>query len=280
MTHNKSLPVYAISHAGPNQAVDETVTSDFFGKLGKKWMTLDPTPKAILVISGHWEGEGGIIRVRTSEENPLYYDFYNFPDHMYRLKYPSKGSPQLATRVLELLSKANIPAQAESKRGIDHGVWVPLLRILPTPEIPIVQMSLADLRDKSAEYAFEYHVRVGQALKALRQENVLIVASGTAVHNLRELGKYMRTGQVAPFVKPFDALLDKVVSIETSEQDRLQAAIHDIAKSPYLAAAHPSLDHLLPFFVAFGAAGADKGRSLHKNNILTLSESAFSFGEE
>ncbi|KAG0011714.1 hypothetical protein BGZ81_002036 [Podila clonocystis] len=280
MTHTDSLPVYAISHAGPNQAVDETVTSDFFAKLGQKWLSLEPAPKAILVISGHWEGAEGVIRVRTSEQNQLYYDFYNFPDHMYKLQYPSKGSPQLAARVLELLGQANIPAESETKRGIDHGVWVPLLRILPKPEIPIVQMSLADLRGKSAEYVFEYHIRIGEALKQLRQENVLIVASGTAVHNLRDLRTYMGTGKVAPFVKPFDDLLDRVVSIDTSEEDRHKAAVHDIANSPHLAAAHPSLDHLLPFFVAFGAAGADKARKLHSNNILTLSESAWSFGEK
>jgi len=85
--------------------VDETVTSDFFAKLGQKWLSLEPAPKAILVVSGHWEGAEGVIRVRTSEQNQLYYDFYNFPDHMYKLQYPSKGSPQLAARVLELLGQ-------------------------------------------------------------------------------------------------------------------------------------------------------------------------------
>ncbi|KAG0305261.1 hypothetical protein BGZ98_004393 [Dissophora globulifera] len=278
MTSSK-LPVYFISHAGPNQAVDESVTADFFATLGQKWMSLsEPAPTSILVISGHWEGEQGVIRVRTSEENKLYYDFYNFPDHMYKLQYPSKGSPELANRVLELLNKANIPAVAETKRGVDHGVWVPFLRILPKPQIPIVQMSLADMRGQPAEKVFAYHVELGEALAQLREENVLIVASGTAVHNLRDLGAYRQSGKVAPFVAPFDALLDRVV-LTQSEEQRRKAAVEDIAQSEYLRPAHPSLDHLLPFHVAIGAAGADKGKILHKNFALTLSESAFSFGE-
>ncbi|KAI1312663.1 hypothetical protein EDD11_002862 [Mortierella claussenii] len=274
------LPVYFISHAGPNQAVDESVTADFFATLGKKWTSLsEPAPTSILVVSGHWEGEQGVIRVRTTEENQLYYDFYNFPDHMYKLQYPSKGSPKLANRVLDILEKAGIEAAPETKRGIDHGVWVPFLRILPKPEIPIVQMSLADMRGQSAEKAFAYHYKLGEALAQLREENVLIVASGTAVHNLRDLGTYMRSGgKVAPYVAPFDALLDKVALTEPKEA-REKAAVEEMAKSQCLYSAHPSLDHLLPFHVALGAARDDKAKILHKNFILTLSESAYSFGE-
>jgi aromatic ring-opening dioxygenase catalytic subunit (LigB family) len=93
---------------GPNQAVDESVTEVFFAELGKKLSSFsDPAPSSILVISGHWEGEQGTVRVRTSEENQLYYDFYGFPDFMYKLQYPSKGSPELANRVLQVLDKAS-----------------------------------------------------------------------------------------------------------------------------------------------------------------------------
>ncbi|KAG0204666.1 hypothetical protein BGX28_003454 [Mortierella sp. GBA30] len=280
MTATTKLPVYFISHAGPNQAVDDTATSAFFAKLGQKWTSLsDPAPTSILVLSGHWEGEQGVIRVRTSEQNELYYDFYGFPDHMYKLQYPSKGSPKLANRVLEILEKAGIPAEAETKRGVDHGVWVPFLRILPKPEIPIVQMSLADMRGQPTEKVFAYHLKLGQTLAQLREENVLIVASGTAVHNLRDMGALIRSGsKVAPYVAPFDALLDKVALTE-SKEEREKAAVEEMAQSKYLWSAHPSLDHLLPFHVAIGAAGGDKAKILHKNFILSLSESAYSFGE-
>ncbi|KAG0056776.1 hypothetical protein BGZ83_003394 [Gryganskiella cystojenkinii] len=278
---NKRLPVYFISHAGPNQAVDESPTADFFAELGKKWTSLsNPKPSSILVLSGHWEGDNGVIRVRTSERNQLYYDFYGFPDHMYKLQYPSRGSPELANRVLEILGKANIPAEAETERGIDHGLWVPFLRILPKPDIPIVQVSLADMRHQPAEKAFEYHVKLGRALRQLREENVLIVASGTAVHNLRDIGLLLRQGvKVAPYTEPFDQLLDKVVLTE-GEQEREQAAIKELAGSALLRQAHPSLDHLLPFHVAIGAAGGDQAKILHKRFVLSLSDSAYSFGED
>ncbi|KAF9579683.1 hypothetical protein BGW38_003959 [Lunasporangiospora selenospora] len=272
------LPVYFLSHAGPNQAVDESVTADFFAKLGQQWTAL--APSAILVISAHWEGADGVIRVRTSETNELYYDFYGFPDFMYKLQYPSKGSPQLANQVLDILGKAGIPAKAETERGIDHGVWVSLLRILPNPTVPIVQMSIADMRSRPAEEAFEYHLKLGKALRQLREQNVLIVSSGTAVHNLRELGTYMRSGgKVAPYVEPFDKLLDQIALTE-SEGARDKASVQVLANSEFLRPAHPTLEHLLPFHVALGAAGGDKAKILHKNFLLSLSESAFSFGEQ
>ncbi|KAF9081867.1 hypothetical protein BGX29_006174 [Mortierella sp. GBA35] len=286
MTAADRLPVYFISHAGPNQAVEKSTTADFFEELGKKWNSFEGPnkPRSILVLSGHWEGERGVIKVRTSEKNDLYYDFYGFPDELYQLKYPSVGSPQLANRVLEILGNAGIPAEAETKRGVDHGVWVPFLRILPEPNIPIVQMSLAEMRSRPDEETFEYHIRLGKALAQLRDENVLIVASGTAVHNLRDLGKYIRTSQgagglqVAPYVEPFDGLLDQIALAKTQEE-REKAAVKDMAASKYLRLAHPSLDHLLPFHVAIGAAGGDVGKSLHKSFMLSMAMSAYSFGE-
>ncbi|KAG0367171.1 MAG: Extradiol ring-cleavage dioxygenase, class III enzyme, subunit B [Linnemannia gamsii] len=286
MTAADRLPVYFISHAGPNQAVEKSTTADFFETLGKKWESFQGPnkPTSILVLSGHWEGEQGVVKVRTSEENTLYYDFYGFPDELYKMKYPSKGSPKLAGRVLEILGKAGIPAEAETKRGVDHGVWVPFLRILPNPKIPIVQMSLAEMRSQPDEEVFEYHIRLGKVLAQLRDEGVLIVASGTAVHNLRDIGAYMRSSQgvgkmqVAPYVAPFDGLLDQIALAETQEE-RERAAVKDMAASQYLRKAHPSLDHLLPFHVAIGAAGGDVGKALHKSFMLSMSMSSYSFGE-
>ncbi|KAF9138555.1 hypothetical protein BGX30_009037 [Mortierella sp. GBA39] len=286
MTAADRLPVYFISHAGPNQAVEKSTTADFFDALGKKWESFSGPnkPTSILVLSGHWEGERGIVKVRTSEKNELYYDFYGFPDELYKMKYPSVGSPKLANRVLEILGKAGIPAEAETKRGVDHGVWVPFLRILPTPKIPIVQMSLADMRHRPDEETFEYHIRLGKVLGQLRDEGVLIVASGTAVHNLRDIGAYMRSSQgvgkmqVAPYVAPFDGLLDRIALAKT-EEERERVAVKDMAESKYLRLAHPSLDHLLPFHVAIGAAGGDEGKVLHKTFMLSMSMSAYSFGE-
>ncbi|KAG0222333.1 hypothetical protein BGW42_006682 [Actinomortierella wolfii] len=280
----KRLPVYFLSHAGPNQATEESSTADFFEKLGQHWidhlgqLPEDVRPKKILVLSGHWEGDQGIIRVRTTPENKLYYDFYGFPQFMYELQYPSVGDPELAQRVLDLLKENNIPATAETQRGIDHGVWVPFLRVLPKPHIPIVQMSLASLPGRSTKEVLEYHYKLGQVLSKLREENVLIVASGTAVHNLRDMRMYFGTNNVAPYVAPFDKLLDKAALAETA-QERVKVGVDEIAQSSLLRQAHPSLDHLLPFQVALGAAGDDKAQAIHKAFQWSLSASAYSFGD-
>ncbi|KAF9976843.1 hypothetical protein BGZ73_007642 [Actinomortierella ambigua] len=278
------LPVFFLSHAGPNQATEESSTADFFEKLGQHWIDRlgqlpeDVRPKKILVLSGHWEGEDGIVRVRTTPENQLYYDFYGFPQFMYELKYPSVGDPALAQRVLDLLKENGIPAAAETKRGIDHGVWVPLLRVLPKPHIPIVQMSLASMPGKSAKEVLQYHYNLGQVLGKLREENVLIVASGTAVHNLRDMRSYFGTKNVAPYVEPFDKLLDKA-ALAGSAQERVRTGVDEIAESKLLHLAHPSLDHLLPFQVALGAAGDDKAQAIHKSFMWSLSASAYAFGD-
>jgi len=107
MTAADRLPVYFISHAGPNQAVEKSTTADFFETLGKKWESFSGPnkPTSILVLSGHWEGERGVVKVRTSESNELYYDFYGFPDELYKIKYPSVGSPKLRTVSLRSLER-------------------------------------------------------------------------------------------------------------------------------------------------------------------------------
>ncbi|KAG0261283.1 hypothetical protein DFQ27_003070 [Actinomortierella ambigua] len=278
------LPVFFLSHGGPNQATEESSTADFFEKLGQHWtdslgnLPEDVRPKKILVISAHWEGENGVVRVRTKPENQLYYDFYGFPQFMYELKYPSVGDAALGQRVLDLLKENGVPAAAETKRGVDHGVWVPFLRVLPKPHIPIVQMSLAKMPGKSTKEVLEYHYKLGQVLSKLREENVLIVASGTAVHNLRDMRFYSGTNKVAPYVKPFDKLLDKAALAE-SAQERVRFGVDEIAESKFLPLAHPELDHLLPFQVALGAAGDDKAQAIHKDFLWSLSSSAYAFGD-
>ncbi|KAF9937395.1 hypothetical protein BGZ75_005785 [Mortierella antarctica] len=281
------LPVYFLSHTGPTQAFDDPTSIKFLAELGQKWTSFsDPTPNSILVLSGHWEGEHGVARVRTSEKNEIHIDldtvqdipeFQELPEYVLKLEYSSRGSPRLANRVLELLAKAGIPAGEETKRGIDHGVWGPFVAILPQPTIPIVQMSLVDMRGQPAHEVFAFHIKLGQALAELRREGVLIVGSGTAVHNLKDHAMTLRTGgKVAPYVAPFDALLDKVA---LTEHERERVAIEEIAQSEFLPWAHPSLDHILPFYVAIGAAGGDKARVLYKNRFGGLSETTYSFGE-
>ncbi|KAF9284996.1 hypothetical protein BGZ68_004260 [Mortierella alpina] len=281
------LPVYFLSHTGPMQAFENPASIKFLAELGQKWSSFsNPTPSSILVLSGHWEGEQGVVRVRTSEKNEIHVDlepvedipeFQELPEYVLKLEYNSRGSPRLANRVLEVLAKAGIPSGEETKRGIDHGVWGPFVAILPTPTIPIVQMSLVDMRGQPAHEVFAFHIKLGQALAELRKEGVLIVGSGTAVHNLRDHAMMLRAGgKVASYVAPFDALLDKVA---LTEHERHKVAIEAITQSELLSKAHTSLDHILPFYVAIGAAGGDKARILYKNRFGAMSETTYSFGE-
>ncbi|KAF9947360.1 hypothetical protein BGZ72_010631 [Mortierella alpina] len=274
------LPVYFLSHTGPTQSFDNPASIKFLAELGQTWTSLtDPTPNSILVLSGHWEGEHGVARVRTSEKNEIHIDvnsvedipeFQELPDYVLNLEYNSRGSPRLAYR-------AGIPSEEETVRGIDHGVWGPFVAILPKPTIPIVQMSLVDMRGQPAHEVFAFHVKLGRALAELRKEGVLIVASGTAVHNLKDHARILGTeDQVAPYVAPFDALLDKIA---LTEHDRERVAVEEIAESEFLPMAHPSLDHILPFYVAIGAAGGDKAKILFKNHFGGMSETTYSFGE-
>ncbi|KAF9573903.1 hypothetical protein EC968_007731 [Mortierella alpina] len=219
------LPVYFLSHTGPTQAFDDPASIKFLAELGQTWTSFShPAPNSILVLSGHWEGEHGVARVRTSEKNEIHIDvdtvqdipeFQELPEYVLKLEYNSRGSPRLANRVLEVLAKAGIPAEEETKRGIDHGVWGPFVAILPKPSIPIVQMSLVEMRGQPAHEIFAFHIKLGRALAELRKEGVLIVGSGTAVHNLRDHAMMLHTGgKVAPYVAPFAALLDKVALTE------------------------------------------------------------------
>ena len=138
-------------------------------------------PKAILIISGHWEE-----RVATGQTNPappLYFDYQGFPPHTYELTYPAPGDTNLAERVLGLLNAAGIEANTDGKRGYDHGVFIPLKVAFPDADIPIVQLSLRTDLDPAA------HIAIGEALQPLRDEEVLIIGSGNTYHYI---GKMMR----------------------------------------------------------------------------------------
>ena len=138
---------------------------------------LPERPKAILVVSGHWEEPA--FTVGSADHPPLIYDYYGFPEHTYRLVFDAPGAPALASRIKDLLSDAGLPARTDATRGYDHGVFVPLKLVTPDADIPVVQLSLQ--RDLDPET----HLAVGRALSPLRDEGVLIVGSGMSWHNMR-----------------------------------------------------------------------------------------------
>jgi aromatic ring-opening dioxygenase catalytic subunit (LigB family) len=223
-------------------------------------------PKAVLVISGHWEcAEPTVL---ASEKYSLLYDYYGFPEHTYRLTYPATGLPALGVRVQELLKQAGFNSQQEHQRGLDHGVFIPFKLIYPDADVPIVQLSLRHDLDPAA------HLAIGHALSALRDEGVLIVGSGLSYHNLREFFSPHNTASNQASVE-FDTWLGNTISAVPAERERL---LINWESAPGARSSHPRSEHLLPLMVVAGAAGNDLGKIAYNELLMGKAVSAYQFG--
>ncbi|MGE5243509.1 MAG: DODA-type extradiol aromatic ring-opening family dioxygenase [Betaproteobacteria bacterium] len=227
--------------------------------------SLGGRPRAVLVISGHWESKPPAVN--AGARPPLLFDYYGFPEHTYRLAYPVAGSPMLAARVRELLSAAAMASTDDAARGLDHGVFVPFKLIYPDADVPLVQLSLDASRDPLV------HLAIGRALAPLRDEGVLIVGSGMSYHNLREL--FVDRPESNQPSEAFDAWLNAAVAAEPGER---AARLADWRAAPGARASHPTPEHLLPLMVAAGAAGEDAGRSTYSDRLMGKALSGFQFG--
>ncbi len=222
-------------------------------------------PKAVLVISGHWEC--AMPTVLNAETHTLRFDYYGFPEHTYRLTYPAPGSAFLAAHVRELLAAAGIASEEEHERGLDHGVFVPFKLIFPEADVPIVQLSLLHSLDPAQ------HLALGRALMPLRDEGVLIVGSGNSYHNLREF--FSPSKDAGALSARFDAWLGAAVEAAPAERERLLTDWHE---APGALAAHPRSEHLLPLMVVAGAAGGDRGRVVYREEMFGKMFSGYQFG--
>jgi aromatic ring-opening dioxygenase catalytic subunit (LigB family) len=232
---------------------------EFLRGLGKQL----PRPKAIIVVSAHWEEDAFTV---TESQNPsLLYDYYGFPAHTYQLQYPAKGSPQLATRIRQLLNAAGLPAAGNAQRGFDHGMFIPLLLVYPDADIPVVQLSLKTGLDPAT------HIRAGQALAELRKEGILFVGSGMSFHNMQG---FFHGGFDHPSHQ-FDQWLTDAAT-DTSHRD---AKLADWANAPGARACHPREEHLLPMMVIAGTATAERGQKIFACDIKGATISAFLFGD-
>jgi aromatic ring-opening dioxygenase catalytic subunit (LigB family) len=219
-------------------------------------------PKAVLVISGHWENPLPTLNIATKPG--LLFDYYGFPEHTYRLKYPAAGAPDLAERVRKLLGDAGFQTDVESKRGLDHGVFVPFLLIYPNADVPILQLSLQASLDPVL------HLTLGSALAPLRDQGVLIVGSGMSYHNLAD----MFAGRGGDAALAFDAWLGDAVQ-DPATRNQLLAKWRE---APGGAASHPREEHLIPLMVAAGAAQGDRGIRTFGESIGGKQISGFQFG--
>ena len=269
MTTAATLPTYFISHGGGpwpwmkkemGHAYDQLEASlaDMPRQIGR-------TPRAILMVSAHWEAPA--FTVMTHPRPPMIYDYGGFPAHTYQVRYDAPGEPAVAQRVRQLIEAAGLPAQSDAERGFDHGAFSPMAAIYPKADVPMLQLSLRQGLDA------EEHLALGRALAPLRDENVLIVGSGLSYHNLRAFGP-----QAAAPSKAFDDWLDRtVVDAVAAERD---AGLRDWASAPAARIAHPREEHLLPLMVAVGAAQREAGtRIYHEDKFMGgIAVSSFRFG--
>jgi aromatic ring-opening dioxygenase catalytic subunit (LigB family) len=261
------LPTYFISHGGgpwpwlPDMrkmlAKLETSLADIPSQIGRK-------PKAILMISGHWEQPD--FAVMASPAPPMVYDYFGFPPFTYQIKYGAPGSPEIAARVKGLLDKAGLPAHLDSGQGFDHGVFAPMQIMYPQADVPTLQVSLKHGYDP------EQHLALGRALAPLRDEDVLIVGSGLSYHNLRRMGAAGREPSAQ-----FDAWLDKAVNSAPTERTKL--LLH-WEQAPAARIAHQEEDHLIPLMVAVGAAEQDKATRIYYDTDVYggITASSYRFG--
>jgi aromatic ring-opening dioxygenase catalytic subunit (LigB family) len=224
--------------------------------------TLPERPKAMVVVSGHWEEEAFTAGAAVRPE--LIYDYSGFPEHTYRLTWPAPGDPEMAERVAALLKDAGLPSGVSRTRGYNHGVFIPLKVAFPEAQIPVVPLSLVSSLDP------ELHLKAGQALAPLRDEGVLIVASGMSFHNLRG---YFRP-ETAERSRAFDAWLTHAVELPAAERNAQLAAWRS---APFAAYAHPREEHLLPLMVAAGAGGEAPGQRVFCDEPMNAAISAFRF---
>ena len=253
-----SLPSLFVSHGAPDLPIRTGSTQTFLQQLASTM----PTPQAILIISAHWLT--AVPTVSTHPNPKTVYDFGGFSPELYQLRYPAAGAPDVANRVAELLTAANLPAQTNATRGFDHGIWTPLILIYPDAEIPVVQMSLQPTQGP------EYHLKLGQLLAPFRSEGILIIGSGAATHNLRAFAGY--TTDPPDWVTTFDTWLTNTI-----HNNDLHGLLNYRQQAPYATRNHPTEEHLLPLFVALGAGG--QGQQIHQGFTYgAFSMSAFTFG--
>lgn len=269
-TTTTRLPTYFISHGGgpwpwldgPFRATFDKLEQSLFAIRRE----LAEAPRAVLVITGHWEEDG--FAVSSGESPGMVYDYYGFPEHTYHIRYAAPGSPALAARVAQLLEGGGVPVRLDPERGYDHGTFSLMKPLYPEERMPLVQLSI-DRRYDPAR-----HLEIGKLLAPLRDEGVLIIGSGLTYHNLREM---RGTGGQVPS-RLFDDWLQHAL-VGSSPAEREQQLL-EWEKAPMARAAHPQEDHLVPLMVAVGAAWDEPAETVYYQNDLmgVITASSFRFG--
>lgn len=252
------MPSAFVAHGAPFLAVDPER-----GEPLRRWGEALPRPRAILAVSAHWEDAP--LTLGATGTRDLVYDFFGFPEELYRVRYPAPGAPWVADRVAALVASIDI---RRSERGLDHGVWTPLVHLYPAADVPVLQLSMPGTA--TGAELFE----LGRSIAPLRDEGVLILGSGNLVHNLRRLDWGGGGGPPQPWASAFDAWIADVLTRRDWD-----ALIDYRNRAPQLALAHPSEEHLRPVLVAAGAAADERVRfPLEGWELGSLSRRSVQFG--
>lgn len=263
----KRLPTYFISHGGgpwPWLANMRAMLANLETSLARMPQEIGTTPKAILMVSGHWEDDA--FAVMSSPRPGMVYDYGGFPPETYRITYPAPGAPELATRTADLIRAAGLPTRLDDRQGFDHGTFVPAYVMYPNADVPVFQVSLQHGYDPAAHFA------LGRALAPLRDEGVLIVGSGLSYHNLRLFGPGAKVPSEA-----FDTWLAKVMALPAKDRT---AALLDWEKAPHARTCHAREDHFVPLFAALGAAEDEPATRVYHDVDLFggVTASSYKFG--
>jgi 4,5-DOPA dioxygenase extradiol len=232
------LPTLFLSHGSPLHAIES-------GAAGTAWAAFArsiPTPGAVLMVTAHWETQ--LPMLSGNDAPSMIYDFGGFPHALYKIRYNAPGDPALARHAQALLKAAGITAGIDGCRGFDHGTWVPLLRLYPDADVPIVQLSVQPSTSP------QRHLEIGRTLAPLRDEGVLIIGSGHLTHNLRDGMMARGSPSTMTYARQFQSWVQS--RLDSGAMDEL---VHYRNLAPAALRAHPSEEHFLPLFVALGAAG-------------------------
>ncbi|AJY75445.1 DODA-type extradiol aromatic ring-opening family dioxygenase [Paenibacillus beijingensis] len=238
------VPALFLAHGSPMIAIQDTPYTGFLADLGRKLQ-----PKAIVIFTAHWESEVLTISAGDGTYDTIY-DFGGFPEEMYRIQYPAKRSDTEAAAVAERLTATGIKVNKDMERGLDHGSWTLLRRMYPDADIPVVQVSVHPFLPPAEQY------KIGEALRDLGGEDILVIGSGVTVHNLRALNwSAPQFGEPEPWAVEFDDWL-----IEKMTERDYEALFHYESEAPHARHAVPREEHFVPLFIALGAGSGDEAR--------------------
>ncbi len=261
------LPTYFISHGGgpwPWIPKMREMLASLEASLARMPAEIGTTPRAILMISGHWESPD--FAVMSGKSPGMVYDYSGFPPETYLIKYNSPGAPEIARRAASLIAAAGLPTRLDPAQGYDHGTFVPAYVMYPRADVPLFQISLQQGYDPAAHFA------LGRALAPLRDEGVLIVGSGLSYHNLRLFGPGAKIPSAA-----FDHWLDDALAQPAAARTQ---SLLNWETAPYARTCHAQEDHFVPLFAALGAAESEKAtRVYHDDNVFGgVTASSYRFG--